>query len=510
MLATMVLAACSSEDTTEPDVKRGMVLKANVEDTDTRATITDTEGKWKFAFATKDVVKVGNDQVESYYTFTNDGTVFASTDAKQTATAANWCAFFPGETIDLRNQSGNFADVANKYALAGATASATTGSDGLEVTMKAKVAVLRIVGVNKGDCLDINVQTANGYVSGLVADKKTAGFSVQTSNTKVSLLSTPDAGVFYVVVPAGVQLSVYKGEELIKKTTKCLTAGKYYTLKTGRTEGKEDAIINGEKVSKEWVQLWPGGPKFAKENVKNKLSWSEAVKTDDSYVWGANWRTPTKDELNFVAEHTLTPINAKAEIQVQNGVPGILYTGIQPGYTDKTLFLPFENAGSYYHTAYWTTTEGINNNGTVLDIAYSLDLNECYQYYFNLRASKNGTNTYYLVRPVLNEKRYYHYRLIGVYKYKKRCDMMSHRFFRALLSVFIIRVGRRRCSYRSARMLFPMIANHRRVWHPCHTHAATYTQLPHAATLLADCVDIAGMLYPPIDSATLCGSYCFA
>ena len=30
MLATMVLAACSSDDTTEPVVKRGMVLKANV------------------------------------------------------------------------------------------------------------------------------------------------------------------------------------------------------------------------------------------------------------------------------------------------------------------------------------------------------------------------------------------------------------------------------------------------------------------------------------------------
>ena len=44
MLATMVLAACSSDDTTEPVVKRGMVLKANVEDTDTRATITDNEG----------------------------------------------------------------------------------------------------------------------------------------------------------------------------------------------------------------------------------------------------------------------------------------------------------------------------------------------------------------------------------------------------------------------------------------------------------------------------------
>lgn len=154
MLATMVLAACS-DDTTEPAVKRGMVLKANVENTDTRATITDNEGVWKFAFATKDVVKVGNDKVESYYTFTNDGTVFASADAKQTTEAANWCAFFPGEKIDLRNQSGTLADVANKYALAGATATPTTGSAGLTVTMKAKAAVLRIVGVNKDEKLDI-------------------------------------------------------------------------------------------------------------------------------------------------------------------------------------------------------------------------------------------------------------------------------------------------------------------------------------------------------------------
>lgn len=338
MLATMVLAACSSDDTTEPVVKRGMVLKANVEDTDTRATITDNEGKWKFAFATNDEVKVGNDKVESYYTFTNNGTVFESTDAQQTAEAANWCAFFPGEKIDLTNQSGKFADVANKYALAGATASATTGSEGLTITMKAKAAVLCIVGVDKGDVLDINVQTANGYVSGLVADKKTAGFSVQTSTAKVPLLSTPDAGVYYVVVPAGVKLSVYKGKELIKATKAGgLTAGKYYTLKTGDTDGWEYATINGEQVKKFWVQLWPGGPKFAVDNVENPLNWSEATAEGSAYVWGANWRTPTKDEMNFVNtvkdpenEHNnlLIPLNTKAEIQVQNGKAGILYTGI--------------------------------------------------------------------------------------------------------------------------------------------------------------------------------------
>lgn len=403
MLATMVLAACSSDDTTEPDVKRGMVLKANVEDTDTRATITDNEGKWKFAFATNDEVKVGNDQVESYYTFKNNGTVFESTDALQTTAAANWYAYFPGETIDLRNQSGDFADVATKYALAGATATPTTGSDGLTVTMKAKAAVLRIVGVNKDEKLDISVKDADGkYVLGLTADKKSAGFSVQISDAKVSLLSKQGAGVYYVVVPAGVKISVYNGTEPMKTTKeKGLTAGKYYTLKTGETTGSAANSL-GKDIS--WVQLWAGGPKFAKENVANKMKWTDATKTGAEYVWGANWRTPTRDELNFVTENTLTPINAKAEIKVQNGVPGILYTGIQPGYTDNTRFLPLEEADNYYHSIYLTTTEGIENNGTALDMAYSYDLKDCYQYYFNTRISTKGTNSYYLVRPVLVEK----------------------------------------------------------------------------------------------------------
>lgn len=422
MLATMVLAACSSDDTTEPVVKRGMVLKANVEDTDTRATITDTEGKWKFAFATNDVVKVGNDEVESYYTFKNNGTVFESTDALQTTAAANWYAYFPGETINLANQSGEFADVAKMYALAGATASATTGSDGLTVTMKAKVAVLRIVGVNKDEKLDISVKTADDgkYVSGLKAVKNSEGFSVETSDTKVSLLSKQGAGVYYIVVPAGVKISVYNGEKSLysgdkslysgdksMSTTKAdgLKAGKYYTLTTGKTKGSAKNKL-GETI--DWVQLWPGGPKFAKDNVAKKLNWSEAVNTTgDAYVWGANWRTPTKEELNFIdakqgndGSYTLNPLNTKAEVQVQNGVTGILYTGIQPGYTDKSIFLPIEDTG---YSLYWNTTEGDNNDGTALDIICDIESKKIYQYYFYTGASKEGVNTYYWVRPVLAE-----------------------------------------------------------------------------------------------------------
>lgn len=415
MLATMVLAACSSDDTTEPDVKRGMVLKANVEDTDTRATITDNEGKWKFAFAKDDMVKVGNDKVDGYYTFTNDGTVFTSTDAKQTAEAANWCAFFPGEKIDLTNQSGKFEDVASKYALAGATALATTGSDGLTVTMKAKAAVLCIVGVNKDEKLDISVKDADGkYVSSLTADKKSAGFIVDKSDTKVSLLSKQGARVYYVVVPAGVKLSVYNGSTHIKTTKNAgLTAGKYYTLTTGDTKGQEYATINGVEVKKDWVQLWPGGPKFATENVENTLTWSQATAEGSDYVWGENWRTPTKDEMNFVdpkeneSNHwILNPLNTKAEIYVQNGKAGILYTGIQPGYTDKSIFLPIQFGDSSYFFATYCSSTVINQGyGVSLEFTGGSDGkgNTVLGSYRFHESAYTSSGTTYLVRPVLNK-----------------------------------------------------------------------------------------------------------
>lgn len=192
------------------------------------------------------------------------------------------------------------------------------------------------------------------------------------------------------------------------KTTKAegLKAGKYYTLKTGDVDGEEDATIDGVVVKKKWVQLWPGGPKFAKENVASKMTWTDATKTGDQYVWGANWRTPTKEELNFVnAIHdenlVITPLNAKAEIQVQNGVPGILYTGIQPGYTDKTLFLPTvggKDKWGDYSAMYLTST--VINQGWGSSLDFSITETLFNSYYFMDYAYTTET-TKYLVRPVL-------------------------------------------------------------------------------------------------------------
>ena len=341
--------------------------------------------------------------MEGYYTFKNNGTEFASADALQTTKDATWYAYFPGETIDLRNQSGTLADVANKYALAGVTATPTTGSDGLTVTMKAKVAVLCIVGVKDGDCLDINVQTAEGYVSGLTAAKNSAGFKVQTSPAKVTLLSKQKAGVYYVVVPADVKLSVYNGNTLIKATKAGgLTAGKYYTLLTGRTYGEEDATINGENVKMGWVQLWPGGPKFATENVKGKLTFTEACKTGDAYVWGANWRTPKGEELAPLYNgYVVNTENVSAVYKQLNGSYGIEFTGVQYGYTNNKIFLRGEGNNLDAKGGEWsylTSTDKkdsktwnfyfiVKEDGPVLDIW--------------IYESFNYTTSEYLVRPVL-------------------------------------------------------------------------------------------------------------
>ena len=80
---------------------------------------------------------------------------------------------------------------------------------------------------------------------------------------------------------------------------------------------------------------------------------------------------------------------------------GILFTGIKPGYTDKTLFLSGENVGGYYHAGYWTSTVIKQGYGTFLDITFDEEIFG--QYFFNTGGfTTEGTK--YQVRPVLVEK----------------------------------------------------------------------------------------------------------
>lgn len=399
LLTATLTAACSSEDNTETESQKGMTLYATV--AETRATMDDDKGKWTFAFAANDVVNVGNDAVSGYYTFTNNGTNFTSSDAKPTDNAASWYAYFPGNEVRLANQTGDFSNVANYYALSGSTSATTTGIEGLSIHMTPQVAVLRIVKTNKSDECDINVKIGDNWVSSLTAKTNEVGFNVTTSTSKVSLLSKNGeaAGIYYVAVPAGVQIAIFNGNTMLKSTKGTgLTVGKYYTITTAPVSGSEYATINGTTEKIGWVQLWVGGPKFAERNVEQKMKWADAVKTGDNYVWGKNWRTPTEEEMNgFIKDSYLVNTNnVKAVYKQKDGVYGIEFTGVQPGYTKSTLFLPASDNNKNNTQAHYSTSSA-GTSGTGSSLLYITDGNSIYVGIANI---PSATTTYY-VRPVL-------------------------------------------------------------------------------------------------------------
>lgn len=338
----MMMAGCSNDDF--GSATQGMTLNATVEQPASRATMTGpNDGPYQFSFDNGDKLKVTNSKVESYYTFTKTSDTFTSSDAQTTTEAADWYAYFPGNTVNLAGQTGDLAGVANYYACAGKTASATTGADGLNIRLTPQVAILRIK-VDSIAC-DIQVKTSDDkWVSGLEATKGTTEFTVTTSNSKVSLLTKPEPGTYYIAVPAGVKIAIYNGGTLVRATKdKGLTAGKYYNLTTGPVSGKVEATIDGKRELVKWVQLWAGGPKFATKNVDGTMTWSAAK---ENTFWGPNWRVPTKDEMNGLVGssteggNSFTTTTVKVEYLKENNEFGFKFTGVQPGYTRNSIFLP--------------------------------------------------------------------------------------------------------------------------------------------------------------------------
>lgn len=394
----MMMTGCSNDDF--GGATQGMTLNATVEQPASRATMTGpNDGSYKFSFTDNDKLYVTNSEVSNYYTFTKNGETFTSSDAQTTTALADWYAYFPGNTVNLTNQNGDLTGVANYYACAGKTASATTGADGLTIALKPQVAILRIVKVdgNSTTCY-FNVKTSDGkWVSGLKAKNNEAGFDVVTSDTKVTLLTASEPGTYYIAVPAGVQITIYNGDTKFKATKAAgLKAGMYYTLTTGPVRGEASATGVTEKVG--WVQLWAGGPKFATQNVAGTMKWTDAVKNK---FWGDNWRVPTKDEMGLSANNTVNTEKVSAVYRRnENGVCGFEFTGITPGYTNVSLFLP-ANSGAvdkYGAATYWTATPvGPNQAGYQLSLI--CDGNHVVKCYY----AAHGFDGDYYVRPVLVE-----------------------------------------------------------------------------------------------------------
>ena len=425
MLAVVTFTACSNEEMGETETPRGLTLSASVENLSTRASMTDESGTWKFAFEANDQVSVSNSKITEDYTFKKTGEQFTCANAMATNEAADWYAYFPSNDVKLTGQDGTLNGVANYLAAAGKTTQATTGKDGLAITLSAKVAVLRIVEADKKGALDINVKTADDqWVTGLSAQKNQTSFKVETSNTKTTLFSKENvqAGDFsYVVVPAGMGIQVLNGGVVISKTSTGLTAGKYYTITSVPTKGQSYATINGKDELVGWVQLWPGGPRFATKDVAETMTWTDAAKTGKDFAWGENWRTSTAEEITEVVKDSDGKIlfggllakwdddnqtyiaaegspSVKVEQKEVNNVEDdiVTFTGVYPGYT-KTQLTLYNKIDKYNdsHFDFWTASESNGYGGKFFIMAQGKTIGGFGVVYFDNKDTK------YLVRPVL-------------------------------------------------------------------------------------------------------------
>lgn len=422
MLAAVTFTACSNEEMSETETPRGLTLSASVENLSTRASMTDEKGTWKFAFENNDKVSVTNNTIPDFYTFQKVGEQFTCPNASATDKDVYWYAYFPSDDVDLTGQDGTLNGVANKLAAAGMTTQPTTGKNGLAITLHAQVAVLRIVEADKEGALDIQVKTADGnkWVTGLTAQKNETKFDVKTSDTQTTLLSKENvkAGDFsYVVVPAGMGIQVLNGGVVISKTTTGLTAGKYYTITSVPTQGKSYATINGKNELVDWVQLWPGGPRFATKSVDKEITWHEAAKTGTDFAWGENWRTPKAEEITEEVKESKEGIlyggfaydwgkgtaadgspSVKIEMQDVNNVEDdiVTFTGVYPGYTKTqlTLYNKIDKDGNS-NFDFWTASE---SSGYGCKFGITIYENMILGFGIDQRQTKDKTK---LVHPIL-------------------------------------------------------------------------------------------------------------
>jgi len=159
------------------------------------------------------------------------------------------------------------------------------------------------------------------------------------------------------------------------------------------TSGSAEAIGG----ARQWVQLWPGGPKWAKFNIGSTIDsyagkteythpdviggyysyrgrkdgTNDAGGTEDTatYVWGSNWQTPTRDQQQALLDNCTWEWCDGATVQYEAGctLAGWKVSGKEAGYEGNSIFLPLAGAidqsYSYIGTlgtrgVYWSGTSG--------------------------------------------------------------------------------------------------------------------------------------------------------
>lgn len=233
----------------------------------------------------------------------------------------------------------------------------------------------------------------------------TAGVSLDCGEEGVAIGA--EAIPLFIAVPAGtynpLKITVITTDGEVQTRTSStdivISRSKVTTITLGfgdlaATAGSADVIGGG---SQPWVQLWPGGPKWAKFNVGSTIdtyagvtdytnpdvvggyysyrgykdSTPNAYATDDTAatLWGDNWATPTQGQQKELLDNCIWTWCDGNTVQFEEGctLVGWKVSGKEDGFQDNAIFLPLggirdqnsrnrQNVGD--RGCFWSITDG--------------------------------------------------------------------------------------------------------------------------------------------------------
>ena len=149
--------------------------------------------------------------------------------------------------------------------------------------------------------------------------------------------------------------------------------------------------------------MWIGGPRIATVNVAGDMTWADARKTGDKYVWGKNWRTPSLGEVEAIVSNGLLNTEIlKGTYEYNNNRHGFTLKGKQPGYTATAneLFLSGDSTSTkdYVSGKFWVSDDLVKGYGTTVN--FHGDDKVFYVYPFK----EDNPSTEYEVRPILSQE----------------------------------------------------------------------------------------------------------
>ncbi len=396
--AAFVAASCQKENLQENTASEGSasVFTATIENgAGTKTTVervTSPSVAYKTYWENTDRISINGVS----YTATPDGTdatkaTFAKDPDTQTDPTGTFKAYFPAdmysdskatlpETYDYEDGKYNMPMYAQNGTtslsfknLCGVLAITVSGSD---FTSVEKIEVFSDKQMN-GEF----TATADGVLT--FASKETltaADKKVTLTFASAKAIASDGSATFYIPVPAGTH------NPLAIKVTSGSTSKLMVTKKSGGVAvvrntvypiafdgqpitGTAKATISESEVDVNWVQLWKDGPKFAEDNVfvssdpeiGNTMTFTDATLTGADYVWGANWCTPTQDQMDELFK-AATPSGSE-EVECvytqdkDSGIYGFKFTGKKTGYTENSVFFPSMGGDNLMGGArYWQAT----------------------------------------------------------------------------------------------------------------------------------------------------------